>query len=89
MRFFHGHWARAGGSSFPASSSSETGCGLASSTELLSAGAAVKRYAPVEVPEEADEWCFCGIFFFFFCSTVIFFYCFGLIPEVPSNVVFV
>lgn len=62
MRFFHGRWARTGGSSFRASSSSETSCGAALSTELLSAGAAVKRYTQVKLPEETDKWCFSGKF---------------------------
>lgn len=43
MRFFLGHWERDGGSSFLASSSRETDCGVALSTELLSAGTAAKR----------------------------------------------
>lgn len=43
MKFFHGRWAGTGGSSFPDFSSSETSCGVASTIELLSAGAAVKR----------------------------------------------
>lgn len=63
MRFFHGRLGSTGGSSFPASSSSETCFGLASSTELLSAGAAVKRYAPVSSPEGKDKSCYSGTLF--------------------------
>lgn len=82
MRFFHGHWARTGGSSFPASSNSETSCGFASSTELLSAGAAATRYTEVKLPEETDKWCFSGNF----CKGLVFaaqcnFYYFGLMQE--------
>lgn len=77
MRFFHGLWAGTGGNSFPTSSSSEMSSGLASSTELLSAGNAAKRYTE----EGTDKWCShsFAIQFIFLCS--------GL-KEIPSVLTF-